>query len=282
MQDSTQKDFLAWWQQDLAPTILAARKALEPYIKKFNEFSIALDKAFKQFIIEHEETINSWVEFAKIYPTLEPYVNNILKGLHDPDFEIANDVLGMSDIFDAIDLEQDPEAVTLMSLISGENFQKSLSDIFSNLPLNQERLSLIQEALLLHNNTHYGGSICLLYGLIEGILTESFEKANYIVISSKKINPVSPDGYVNKKKNLTGLVPKLDHAIQHQDELSLYYKKIKGYELVAGDADQTIPKTRNTILHGGSVDFNTEKRSAQLILWLYSALLNIQELKFNK
>ena len=35
--------------------------------------------------------------------------------------------------------------------------------------------------LNLHNQGYDGGSMCLLYSLIEGVLTESFEKANYIV-----------------------------------------------------------------------------------------------------
>lgn len=140
------------------------------------------------------------------------------------------------------------------------------------------RLPLIKEALELHNRQFYAGSICLLYGLIEGVLTESFEKANYIVLNSNKVNPINPDGATNQKANLTGLVLKLDHAITHQDQLQSYYKKIKSYELVSGDSEKTIPKTRNEILHGGSLSFNTEKRSAQLIVWLYSSILHIRVL----
>jgi hypothetical protein len=137
---------------------------------------------------------------------------------------------------------------------------------------------LIDEALKLHNSQYFAGSICLLYGLVEGVLTESFEKANYILIHQRKIAPVEADGSVNKNGNLTGLVPKLKHAITRQDQLETYYRKIITYELVAGDAEQTIPRTRNEILHGGSVDFNTEKRSAQLILWLYSTILHVRVL----
>ena len=277
-QNEADKDFLDWVNHELIPTIQATQQILKPYIIKFNQFVNALSLGFAKFLKDNEDTIKTFVEFSKAYPVLKPYIDNVISGIKDPDFEIANDVLSISDIIDAIDLEKDPQAISLLTLVAGEPFQKSLIDFYSNLQLAQERTPLIEEALHLHNNGHYAGSICLLYGLIEGILTESFAKANYIIINKNKINPIDPSGNIDKRKNLTGLVPKLEHAINHQDELKNYYEKIKAYELVAGNSNETIPKTRNTILHGGSTDFNTEKRSAQLILWLYSALLNISNI----
>ena len=264
--DANQKDFFIWWREDLTPASVAARKNLEPHIKRWQEIAVAFNKALNQFVEEHRETIELWAAFAKAYPQLEPYIDNITQGLNDPDFEIANDVVEIAHIFEVINLERSSESVSILSVISSPLFQKSIIDFYTNLPLEQERLQLIQEALLLHNLSYYGGSICLLYGLIEGTLTESFEKANYVSINANKINPIEVDGTTNTGRNLTGLVQKLEHAISKRDELSTYYGKIKSYQLVNGDPQETIPKTRNNILHGGSVDFNTEKRSAQLIL----------------
>ncbi|TMO10135.1 hypothetical protein CWB60_02060 [Pseudoalteromonas sp. S327] len=272
------KDFLTWWKEDFGPGLVATRKALEPHIKQWQQIAVALNKALSKFIEEHRESIELWVQFAEIYPQLEPYINNITYGLNDPDFEIANDVVELAHIFETIDLQQDPSAISLLDVISGEAFQSSLINFYSNLTLDENRLPLIKEALELHNSGHYAGSICLLYGQIEGVLTESFEKANYIIINQRKTNPVKEDGSVNNKSNLTGLVPKLEHAITRQDQLQSYYSKIKTYELVAGDSEETIPKTRNKILHGSEVMFNTEKRSAQLILWLYSTILQVRVL----
>lgn len=272
------KDFLTWWAEDFAPALIATRKALEPYVHQLQEYTVALNKAFGEFIEEHRETLEIWAKFADIYPQLEPYLESIKSELDNPDFEIANDVIELAHILETIDFEKDPNTVTLLNVISGEVFQKSLVDFYSSLSLDQGRLQLIKESLELHNKGYYAGSVCLLYGLIEGVLTESFEKANYLLISKRSIQSVEADGSVNRKSNLKGLVPKLDHAITRQDQLQSYYKKIKSYELVAGDAEQTIPKTRNNILHGGSVSFNTEKRSAQLILWLYSTILHVRVL----
>ncbi|WP_238536680.1 hypothetical protein [Pseudoalteromonas maricaloris] len=257
---------------------MATRKALEPHIQQWRQIALAVNKALNEFVEEHRESIELWTQFAKIYPQLEPYINNISSGLNDPDFEIANDVIELAHIFAAIDLQKDPSAASILDVISSEAFQNSLIDFYSSMSLDADRLPLIKEALDLHNSEKYAGSICLLYGQIEGVLTESFEKANYIIINQKKINPVKIDGSVNNKSNLTGLVPKLEHAITRQDQLQSYYSKIKTYELVAGDAEETIPKTRNKILHGGDLGFNTEKRSAQLILWLYSTILQVRVL----
>lgn len=273
-----QKDFFTWWKEDFAPTLIEARKALEPHIRQWKEISIALNSAITSFIYTHREVIELWVNFSKIYPQLEPHINNIIQGLNDPELEIGNDVVRFAHVLESIDLQKDPSAASLLDVISHESFQKSLVDLYGSQSLDQDRLKLINEALELHNKSYYAGSICLLYGLIEGILTECFEKSNYIIINNKSINPIGTDGVVNNRKNLTGLSPKLDHAITHQDQLQAYYTKIKTYELVAGSPDQTIPKTRNEILHGGSTTFNTEKRSAQLILWLYSSMLHVQSL----
>lgn len=272
------KDFLTWWKEDFGPALMATRKALEPHIQQWRQIALAVNKALNEFVEEHRENIELWAQFAKIYPQLEPYINNISSGLNDPDFEIANDVIELAHIFSAIDLQKDPSAASLLDVISSEAFQNSLIDFYSSMSLDADRLPLIKEALDLHNSEKYAGSICLLYGQIEGVLTESFEKANYIIINQKKINSVKMDGSVNNKSNLTGLVPKLEHAITRQDQLQSYYSKIKTYELVAGDAEETIPKTRNKILHGSDLGFNTEKRSAQLILWLYSTILQVRVL----
>ena len=272
------KDFFTWWKEDFSPAVISARKAFEPHIKQWQQFSVAVNKALNKFVEEHRESLELWGQFAKIYPKIEPYLDNISQGLNDPDFEIANDVVELAHIFEAIDLQKDPNVLSLLDVISNNGFQNSLIVFYTGLTLDQNRLPLIKEALELHNSKRYAGSVCLLYGLIEGVLTESFEKANYVLINQRKISPVKADGSVNQKANLTGLVPKLEHAITRQDQLQTYYEKIKTYELVAGDAEQTIPRTRNEILHGGSVSFNTEKRSAQLILWLYSTILHVRVL----
>lgn len=272
------KEFAILLKEDFYPALVATRQALEPYIEQWQQIIVATNKALHEFVEEHGESIELWIQFAEAYPQLKPYIDNITFGLDDPDFEIANDIVELAHIFESIDIQKDPDAISLLDVISSEAFQSSVISFYSNSTLDPDRSVLIKEALKLHNDGHYAGSICLLYGQIEGVLTESFEKANYIVISQKVVRPVEVDGSINTKSNLTGLVPKLNHAITRQDQLKSYYSKIIAYQLIAGDAEQTIPKTRNRILHGSELGFNTEKRSAQLILWLYSVILQVQVL----
>lgn len=272
------KEFFTWWKEDFFPALSATRKALEPHIEQWQRIVVATNRALHEFIEENSESIDLWFQFAKIYPQLKPYIDSITSGFDDPDFEIANDVVELAHIFEAIDVQKDPNAISLLNVILGEAFQSSLINLYSDSILDLNRLPLIEEALELHNRGYYAGSICLMYGQIEGVLTESFEKANYIIRHKNKIHPVKIDGTFDKKSNLTGFVPKLDHAITRKDQLGSYYSKIKTYELIVGDAEQTIPKTRNRILHGSELEFNTEKLSAQLILWLYSTTLQVRVL----
>lgn len=264
----------------VTPVAEAARHAIEVHREKLQQIATAINEGIAAFIENHKEVFVGLAQFAEVYPKLRPYLENIIKGFEDPDFEIANDVVEMAHIFAAIDLNSEPESCNLMTLIKSDNFTQSIHNIYKASSLNEARISLIKEALDLHEVGSYGGSVCLLYGLIEGVLTESFEKAKYIINTYNRVHAVKADGSVDKRV-LTGLVPKLNHAITREDHLIDYYRKILTYELVSGNEEETIPKTRNSVLHGSSLDFNTEKRSAQLILWLYSTLLHVEALGVN-
>ena len=276
--NKTLQIFDKWFREEFAPALLVTMKTVEPHIRKGIKLAIIIQKNLDTFVRTNREAISAWAQFAEVYPKLQPYVENIKVGLLDPDFQIANDVIRLSHIYSVIDLEKEPEVTSLMSVISGKNFQNSLISFYKNISLEQERLPLIEEALLLHNQKHYAGSICLLYSLLEGVITESFEKAAYIQKISEKYFPIKKDGTINRKRPLNGLIPKIEHAIVQEDDLKAYYEKIICYKLVSDDPKQTISKTRNQIMHGNLLDFNTEARSSQLILWLYSMLIHIQVL----
>jgi hypothetical protein len=121
--------------KDFAPAVISARKALEPHIKQWQQFAGAINKALNTFLEEHRETLELWGQFAKIYPQLEPYLDNISKGLNDPDFEMSNDVVELAHIFEAIDLQKDPNTHSLLYVISNQAFQKSLIGLYSGLTL---------------------------------------------------------------------------------------------------------------------------------------------------
>lgn len=270
------EETINWLRKDVPLLLADTRENLKPYIEQWRKTVTETRQALNKFAKEYQADIDIWVNFAKVYPQLEPHVDNIIAGIDNTEFQVGTDIIELAHIFEAIDLQSDPGATSILSVISSKKFQESLIHSYHETTLNIDRLPLIQEALELHNHKYYAGSICLLYGQFEGVLTDSFEKFSYIVKKGDKIIPVARDGTV--KGNLSGLVPKLAHAIKMEDERQNFYEKIQNHELVAGDEKQTIPKTRNGILHGSDMSFNTEKRSAQLILWLYSILLQVRVL----
>lgn len=278
MTNQSENEETIFWLRKEFPLFLAdTRKTVKPHIEQWRKTIIKTRQALNKFAKEYQADIDIWVKLAEVYPQLEPHVDNIIAGIDNTEFQVGTDIIELAHIFEAIDLQSDPDATSILSVISSKNFQKSLIHSYHETTLNIDRLPLIQEALELHNNEYYAGSICLLYGQFEGVLTDSMEKAGYIIKKGNKIEAVASNKK-GKKDNLSGLVPKLKHAIKMEDELQGFYEKIEKHELVAGDEKQTIPKTRNGILHGSDMSFNTEKRSAQLILWLYSIILQVRVL----
>ena len=273
---SENKETINWLRKELPLFLADTRKTVNPYIEQWRKTTIETRQALNKFAKEYQADIDIWIKFTEVYPQLEPHVDNIIAGIDNSDFQVGTDIIELVHICEAIDLQSDPHATSILSIISSKSFQDSLIHSYHESTLNIDRLPLIQEALELHNNKYYAGSICLLYGQFEGVLTDSFEKFGYIVKEGDKIRPVAGDGTV--KGSLSGLVDKLKHAIKMEDELQSFYERIQNHELVAGDEKQTIPKTRNGILHGSDMSFNTEKRSAQLILWIYSIILQVRVL----
>lgn len=274
---SENEETINWLRKEFPLFLADTRKTVKPHIEQWRKTVTETRQALNKFAKEYQTDIDIWIKLAKVYPQLELHVDNIIDGIDNTEFQVGTDIIELAHIFEAIDVQSDPDATSILSVISSKNFQKSLIHSYYETTLNIDRLPLIQEALELHNNKYYAGSICLFYGQFEGVLTDSLEKVGYIVKEGDKIKPVAKDGKV-KGENLTGLVPKLKHAMTRKDELGKFYEEIKSHKLVKDDEDQTISKTRNDILHGSNMNFNTEKRSAQLILWLYSMILQVRVL----
>lgn len=193
---------------------------------------------------------------------------------------LARDVVDLAFVFDCIDLEKDPESISLLSLIAAPKFQSSLLNFYGCLNLDKDRIPLITEAFSLHNSRYFAGSVCLLYSILEGVVTESLCSKNVI---SRRANGgyegVLSESKKGKSAPLPGLAKKIDCVpAESSGEVGKFYEKFKACQLVSGDLESTILKRRNAVLHGSSVDFNVEKHSAQLILWLYSFVLHERNL----
>lgn len=219
---SENEETFNWLRKDFTLFLADTRENLKPYIEQWRKTVTETRQALNKFAKEYQADIDIWVNFAKVYPQLEPHVDNIITGIDNTEFQVGTDIIELAHIFEAIDLQSDPDATSILSVISFKNFQKSLIHSYHETTLNIDRLPLIQEALELHNNEYYAGSICLLYGQFEGVLTNSMEKAGYIIKKGNKIEAVASNEK-GKKDKLSGLVPKLAHAIKMEDELQKFY-----------------------------------------------------------
>lgn len=219
---SENEETFNWLRKDFPLFLADTRENLKPYIEQWRKTVTETRQALNKFAKEYQADIDIWVNFAKVYPQLEPHVDNIITGIDNTEFQVGTDIIELAHIFEAIDLQSDPDATSILSVISFKNFQKSLIHSYHETTLNIDRLPLIQEALELHNNEYYAGSICLLYGQFEGVLTNSMEKAGYIIKKGNKIEAVASNEK-GKKDKLSGLVPKLAHAIKMEDELQKFY-----------------------------------------------------------
>lgn len=229
----------------------------------------------KLSVERNPDFVKRMCEFFSIYPDLEPHLQRISDDLtNDPEFKTVSDYLTLPQIIGAIDIENDVSKTSLLTVIGDEKFHCEIIEFYKTLPLDQRRVVLIEEALLLHRLKYYAGSICLLYGLIEGTITETFEKTNVLVKRNGRLYKKSKK---RSDEEVTGLKQKISLGAEAFQQLSEYFRTMSAYKLcVKKGSKDTISNTRNSILHGNSLDFNKEKRSAQLILWFYSVELNMK------
>jgi len=226
-------------------------------------------RSLSDWLASHREEIEAFYLVLQHFDKIQPHVDNMLIGLNDPDFDIANDVISVSDIIESVDLDKDPEAASLMDVIANITFQEGLIKIYESTSLRKERINLMRDAFKMHNEKLYSGSIFLLYGLIEGILTDALIEIEVLFEKDGRIKGIDNN---SKEMPINGLAGKIDQAKKHDNSKIEYLEKLSAYKLITGDEKSTITKTRNSILHGNVLDFNNEKRSAQLILWLSSTL----------
>ena len=202
----------------------------------------------------------------------QPYLDRFFAEFDDPDYKVGLD-LTLRSVIRSIDYTKNPEEFSLLQVVAGEAFQAELLHRYGSTGLAAERRPHLQEALVLHSMGYYSGSICMMYGLLEGIITEALEVCEVIYQKQNgKFYPVDPQAF---KGNIVGLASKLKAGRQLNSVLSEHLFKIESSELTTANPGITITKARNDILHGTAFGYNTEKNSALMILWLIATLMKI-------
>lgn len=166
----------------------------------------------------------------------------------------------------------------VFQLMNTQNFQNEFLTLFEKSlekGVRSERKPVVKEAFELYKHCFFRGCTTLLYGMLEGVLTdflvfkrklEKDEKGkyNYIGNSFSYLNQERKQGQFNKKK-VTGLFDKILIAA---DLISLF-RELEIYEV---EEDIFFKDSRNGVLHGDDLEGLSQERSFIIFLWLYYLL----------
>lgn len=232
----------------------------------------------KIILAEANEYLNSLnaIEHGYVLKTLnvfsvkEPYFKVLMDELDQPtDAKVANDALNFMHFWKLIEQnELDVDSFNLLNLINTEYFQTELLTAFDALEIGDnkaQRRVVLQEACKLYELNYFAGCIPLLYGQLEGLLTDVLIAQEYLKQNDTK--------FVDVYKIVPGLkgneIKSLWHKAKIACELNRYFSEISAYKM---DNSSTVTMTRHNILHGTDVNHFSQERSFILFIWLFSAI----------
>lgn len=205
-----------------------------------------------------------------VFSVKEPYFKVLMDELDQPtDAKVANDALNFMHFWKLIEQnELDVDSFNLLNLINTEYFQTELLTAFDALEIGDnkaQRRVVLQEACKLYELNYFAGCIPLLYGQLEGLLTDVLIAQEYLKQNDTK--------FVDVYKIVPGLkgneIKSLWHKAKIACELNRYFSEISAYKM---DNSSTVTMTRHNILHGTDVNHFSQERSFILFIWLFSAI----------
>lgn len=232
----------------------------------------------KVILAEANEFLNSLnaTEHGYLLKTLsafsenEPYFKVLMDELDQPtDAKVANDALNFMHFWNLIQQnEADLDSFNLLELINTEYFQAQLFTAFDALDIGDnkdQRRIVIQEIFKLYQLECFAGCIPLLYGQLEGLLTDVLIAQGYLKQNDTK--------FVDVYKIVPGLkgneIKSLWHKSKIACELNRYFAEINAYKM---DSSSAVTMTRHNIVHGTDIQHFSKERSFILLIWLFSAI----------
>ena len=195
---------------------------------------------------------------------------------YESDEPMANDVLNLLFFWQmANEKEADMTKFQLPNLIQTDYFQTTLLDAYDAMDLGAfqaQRRSVIEETLKLYQQQCYAGCITVLYGQIEGILTDALIEHGYLQQNQTK--------FVDVYKIVPGLkgheVKSLWHKVKIASEINPYFLSLEALKM---DASSSVTASRHNMVHGADVTHFTQARSFILFIWLFAVMSFISTLK---
>lgn len=195
------------------------------------------------------------------YESDEPATNDLLNLLYF--WKLANEK------------EQDVSEFNLLNLINTDYFQTVFFEAYDTMDLGAfqaQRRSVMEETLKLYQQQCYAGCITVLYGQIEGILTDTLIEHGYLQHNQTK--------FIDVYKIVPGLkgheVKSLWHKVKIASEINPYFLSLEALKM---DNSSSVTSSRHNIVHGADVTHFTQARCFILFIWLFAVMSFISTLK---
>ena len=195
---------------------------------------------------------------------------------YETDEPVANDVLNLLYFWQmANEKEADIAAFQLPTLIQTDYFQTAFFEAYDAMDLGEfqtQRRSVIEETLKLYQQQCYAGCITVIYGQIEGILTDALIEHGYLQQNQTK--------FVDVYKIVPGLkgheVKSLWHKVKIASEINPYFLSLEALKM---DSSSSVTSSRHNIVHGADVTHFNQARTFILLVWLFAVMSFISTLK---
>lgn len=242
-------------------------KRCHPHLKQIE----STVKAFNTVVVN----VGALAEASKsVIQERQPYLDSLYKDLDDEDYFLGGR-LSLATIFKSISNDVPPQEFTLASVVSGDAFRSMVITQYNATGLDEARKVHLEEALELHRLEFYSGSVCVLLTLLEGIITEALD--TFGVIEKDHKGKFALRDKSARPLNLNGLYAKLNAGEHLEGKLRDQFMLIREKQFSSLNPGKHLPATRNDILHGTALGYNTEKNSVLLLLWLATTIVTIKE-----
>lgn len=224
------------------------------------------------------EKLKNFLEGIYKFQQYEPYLTNLLDSLeNNTNLSHVNETISLACFVQLIfEYEDNPESVHIFDVINTRYFDEIFFKIFEGIDLGENfknREDVLREAFTLYKLEYYAGCLTLLYGQLEGILTDYLIQKNLLIkngnfyhyLGDKIVYPYKNNNkkIIDSDKRITGIDDKIIIAANFNE----YFEKLDAYKI---DSEYKINNDRNDILHGSILDRFTKERCFILIVWLVS------------
>ena len=194
----------------------------------------------------------------------------------ESDAPIANDALNLLYFWKmASEKETELADFALLDLIEKDYFQNELLTAVDALQIGEnlaQHRQVIEQCLKMYQQECYAGCVTVLYGQVEGILTEALAERGYLKLNQTK--------YIDVYKIVPGLkgheVKGLWHKVKVATDINPYFMELQALKM---DNSSSVTATRHNIVHGSDLGHFSRERSFVLFIWLFAMISFITTVK---